>query len=80
MVAQCYFEEPNATKMEVLRQQRRASRRLIYDCSRARVDTDHRVRCRWGYMLSGADGVALLSVLRGMTPRYCQTCQDYEAA
>lgn len=81
-VADVHFDEPNATKMEGLREDRRKRRRLIYDCGGARVDPDHRVRCRHGYILSDTrnGGVELLSVLRGVTPSCCQTCTQYEMA
>ena len=75
------FDEPTASKLEAEREDTRAKGNgvILYDCIHAAVGQGFRVSCRKGHTLSTAatDGmVALVSVLRGRTPKICRACQD----
>lgn len=72
-----YFEEPMATKLEVLREIARKKKRLTYDCYNTIVpgNLPTRVTCRKGKL--GGKTMPLACVLRGMTALCCRECRDY---
>ena len=70
------FEEPRATLLDQMRENRRAKGRLTYDCNNARVNPDGTVGCRLGRKLS-LQRVSLVRVLRGCHLA-CAKCEDYD--
>jgi len=74
-----FFIEPMASILETRRAELRGRHRIIYDC-RSAIAYGTRVKCRRGHSMSTqANGsLALLSVLRGRSCRFCQTCAYYE--
>ena len=70
------FEEPEATKMERLRlEKRRLYTQITYDCHQARVNGD-RVVCKLFPTLFGSQ--PLRKVLRGHSAQVCHKCKLYE--
>jgi hypothetical protein len=78
------FSKPVADKLESDRDAHRCNQRLAYDCFKARVchgdEGETLVECRLGKAFAGReDGkIMLISILRGRTPKVCQTCEDYD--
>lgn len=69
------FEEPQATRLERLRlEKRRQYTQITYDCHRARVTGD-RVACP---AVKGFVTQPLLKVLRGHSAQVCHKCQKFE--
>jgi hypothetical protein len=77
-----FFQEPQASELTRLRIKARRQKRIPYDCLGAIVKGDS-VVCKWGHRLRGVGnrtkpGMSLLSVLKGMSSSFCQSCKDYD--
>lgn len=68
------FEELRASRRKTLG-------RIAFDCFNLKVEGD-RVHCAKGHFLGWSeDGTFdLTSVLKGVTPRVCKKCQDFDGS
>ena len=76
------FIKPMSAKLTQARIQARRKRRLTYDCMSAIVKGIV-VVCKKGHRFpqvgrTHANGLSLLSVLRGRSSSVCQRCKDYD--
>ena len=73
-----WFTEPEATKLQDLRQKARAKWRITYDCLNNIVKGD-RVFCRRGTPIgTSKDGsMMLITVLTGRSSSVCKKCMHF---
>lgn len=74
------FEEPKATELEKLREEKRQKQEITYDCFNAVYPRQgRRVLCRVGHKinpLAKDGGIDLISVLAGRSGSTCRKCKD----
>jgi len=74
-----FINQDELDRLEALREAKRKTGRLTYDCYNLKTRIGGRVYCSKGRMLGRARDGSLgeLSVLRGMTSGTCKGCPDY---
>lgn len=76
------FQEPSASKLVQMRIQSRRHKRITYDCMNAIVQRNI-VICKKGHVFKPlgrkkTPGLAVLSVLKGISSSVCKKCKDYD--
>ncbi len=75
-----YFNEPDATNLENIRDKVREKKILTYDCFEAQYPASGtRVKCAKGHPLSpsGDKCLDIITILTGRRGAYCQSCPDF---